>query len=303
MNNLAKFEDQITIDQVQGYDNDYLKMLLDYYADQNDIAIEHNLVSELMARYAALSRELDDKNRLLEMYNHHLEELVQKKVAEITRAQVATIHALVKAAEVRDNETGAHIERTSQYCRLLAEKIMLTPKYEHLDRMYPTNIEMAAPLHDIGKVGITDLILLKPGKLTEQEFEIMKTHTLIGYNTLKSVDEMYPGNDWIKIGMDIALNHHEKWDGSGYRSGLQGEEIPLAGRIMALSDVYDALRAKRVYKPPFSHEKAMGIMLEGRGTHFDPFLFDVVTEYQYEFKNIFEELTLKIEGVDALTPN
>jgi len=300
MNRLEHFEDKIPISHVFGYDNDYIKVLLDYYADQNDVVIEHNLVSELMSRYAILSKELDRKNEQLEVYNHQLEILVEKKVAELTKAQVATIHALVKAAEARDNETGAHIERTSQYCKLLAEKLLLTDKYKDLNPSFPGIIEMAAPLHDIGKVGITDLILLKPGKLTDDEFEVMKTHTQIGYDTLKAVDDRYPGNDWIHIGMDIALNHHEKWDGSGYPQGLKGEDIPLAARIMALSDVYDALRSKRVYKPPFPHDKTMSIMQEGSGKHFDPFLYTIVYEHQYEFRDIFEELTIRHEGLQAL---
>jgi len=268
-----------------------VKLSFDFFADQVDSRIQNALVTELMARYADVSKQLEEKNKILEKYNHHLEELVDEKVKEITASQVATIHALVKSAESRDDDTGAHIERTANYCRLIAEKLLASALYPDIvDESFVENIEMAAPLHDIGKVGIQDAILLKPGRLTNDEFDVMKTHVDIGYETLASVEARYPGNDFIKLGMEIAKYHQEKWDGSGYMTGLSFEDIPLSARIMALSDVYDALRSKRIYKEAFSHEKSIGIIAEGRGTHFDPVLVDVFLEHSLIFRDVFDRL-------------
>jgi len=148
---------------------------------------------------------------------------------------------------------------------------------------------LASPLHDIGKVGIPDHILLKPGKLTPEEFAVMKTHVIIGYETLASVNASYPGNGYLQMGMDIARFHHEKWDGSGYMDGLKGEDIPLSARILALCDVYDALRSRRVYKEPFSHEKSREIILNGKGRHFDPVLVEAFNEHHTAFGEIFNQ--------------
>ena len=228
----------------------------------------------------------------LKKYSEQLEELVQEKVDEISASQVATIHALVKSAEARDDDTGDHIERTSGYCRLLASELLEKGLYtDVVNEGFIENMAKASPLHDIGKVGIPDAILLKPAKLDHDEFEIMKTHVLIGYDTLASVEKMYPENEFLKFGMEIAKYHHEKWNGSGYMDGLRGEEIPLPARIMALSDVYDALRSKRVYKDGFSHEKAVEIIKEGRGAHFDPALTDVFLENHAAFAEIFDRLS------------
>ena len=227
----------------------------------------------------------------LERYSKHLEEMVADKVREISEAQIATIFALVKHAESRDDETGAHIERTASFCRLLAEKARTLPQYSsYITDEYIATIYRASPLHDIGKVGISDLILLKPGKLTPEEFAIMKTHVEIGYQTLKNIDKRYQNNAFIQMGLDITRYHHEKWDGSGYLFALEGEAIPLSARMMALADVYDALRSKRVYKPAFPHEKAMQIIREGRGKHFDPALVDLFAAAQDEFEELFDRL-------------
>jgi len=272
--------------------DDYLKELLDHYADQVDGEIQNTLVSELMVRYADVSKQLEEKNQALKKYSYHLEELVQEKVREISASQMATIHALVKSAESRDDDTGAHIERTSAFCRIIAEKLKKAKIYQNeMDEAYVEDVTKASPLHDIGKVGIKDAILLKPARLTNEEFEVMKTHVMIGYETLASIERMYPENIFIKTGIEIARYHHEKWDGSGYMSGLKGEEIPLSARIMALSDVYDALRSKRVYKDAFSHERACEIITQGRGSHFDPVLVDVFLEHHLLFKEIFDNLS------------
>ncbi len=227
----------------------------------------------------------------LERYSKQLEEMVSAKVREISEAQMATIFALVKLAESRDDETGAHIERTASFCRLLAEKARAKEPYRQaIDDDYVATIYRASPLHDIGKVGISDLILLKPGKLTPDEFAIMKTHVEIGYQTLLNVDKRYHNNAFLRMGLDITRYHHEKWNGSGYLAELKGEAIPLSARIMALVDVYDALRSKRVYKPAYSHEKTLEIILEGRGQHFDPGLVDIFMEHQHEFEELYEQL-------------
>ena len=225
----------------------------------------------------------------LQKYNNHLEELVNNKVQEISESQMATIFALVKLSESRDDDTGAHIERTSSLCRLIAERLRMLPHYAGIiNETYINNIYKASPLHDIGKVGIPDAILLKPGKLTPPEFEIMKTHTIIGFNTLSQVQTRYTQNSFLKIGMEIAKYHHEKWDGTGYPEGLSGEETPLSARIMALADVYDALRSKRVYKEAFSHEESCAIIEEGSGKHFDPLLIKFFQKNNKAFQEIHD---------------
>lgn len=212
-----------------------------------------------------------------------------KKDKEIVEAQMAMIFSLVKLAESRDDNTGAHIERVAEFCKLLAEKMRDIKKYEnYIHDDYIENIHEACPLHDIGKVGIPDSILLKPGRLTADEFEIMKQHTTIGASTLGEVKKKYPDNKFLELGISITLYHHEKWDGTGYPEGLSGTEIPLSARIMAIADVYDALRSKRVYKKANSHEESIEIIKEGRGTHFDPDIVDVFLENEAELNRIFE---------------
>ena len=225
----------------------------------------------------------------LEKYSKHLEKLVEEKAREISSSQLATIYALIKLSESRDDDTGAHIERTASFCRMLAQKARTVPEYADIvtDTFIDT-IYKASPLHDIGKVGIPDSILLKPEKLTDDEFAIMKTHVRIGYETLAKVAQQYDKNEFLKMGMDIAQYHHEKWDGTGYNEGLKGNDIPLAARIMALADVYDALRSKRVYKEAFSHEKSMEIIASNKGTHFDPVLVDLLILYNEEFKALYD---------------
>lgn len=278
----------------QNYSTEYLKLQLERFADQIDNQIQNKLMTEIMIKYSQLSKQFENKNKLLVKaenrllkYNIELEEIVNKKVAEISESQIATIYALVKLAESRDDDTGTHIERTSMLCKLMAQYLSILPEYkEIITADYIENIYKASPLHDIGKVGIPDSILLKPGKLTFEEFEIMKTHTTIGYKTLSEVKRKYKNNGFINTGMEIAKYHHEKWDGTGYPIGLSGHEIPVSARIMAIVDVYDALRSKRVYKEGFSHEKACEIINEGRGKHFDPVLVDVFLEHNERFRDL-----------------
>ncbi len=174
---------------------------------------------------------------------------------------------------------------------LIAKKLSLHTKYKGMiNDDFIDILQKASPLHDIGKVGVRDVILLKPGELTLDEFEEMKLHTSLGANTLKEVYQKYPGNYFIKIGIEIAESHHEKWDGSGYPEGLCGDDIPLSARIMALVDVYDALRSKRVYKEAYSNEKTLKIIEQGRGKHFDTLIVDVFLEFQQEFDKVYTAL-------------
>lgn len=201
------------------------------------------------------------------------------------------IFSLAKLAESRDNETGEHLERMREYSKLLAEALSHSEKYRNtVDADYIRTIYATSPLHDIGKVGIPDSILLKPGSLTDEEYEIMKSHTLIGYETLASAVENNPAAKFYRFARDIVLTHHERWDGGGYPHGISGEQIPLCGRIVAVADVYDALTTKRVYKSAFSHDKAKAIILEGRGTQFDPDVVDAFVAREQDFVAIRKRL-------------
>ncbi len=228
-------------------------------------------------------------------YNNYLEQLVDEKVKEISDSQLATIFAMVKLAESRDDETGMHIWRVREYCLALATTLRGKPGFE--DRVtdpFIRDLYNAAPLHDIGKVGIPDSILLKPGQHTPDEFEIMKTHTSIGVRTLHDVCERYPRNSFLSLGAQIAGSHHERWDGSGYPDGLEGDAIPMAGQIMAIADVYDALRTPRRYKPAFDHSVSLRTILDGDGrtrpSHFNSRILPVFEGLAHEFEAIYERL-------------
>lgn len=204
------------------------------------------------------------------------QELVRQR-EELHTIQDVAFYAMVSLAETRDNETGNHIRRTQTYIKLLAENLRNNPHYAlQLDDRTIDLLYKSAPLHDIGKIGISDTILLKQGKLTEDEFEIMKTHTTIGYEAIQKA-ELVTGKsiEFLRYAKDIAYAHHEHWDGRGYPLGLAGNDIPLAARLMAIADVYDALISRRVYKPAFTHRDAVQLIWEGRGTHFDPDIVDV----------------------------
>lgn len=228
----------------------------------------------------------------LEQYSKHLEAMVGEKVREISESQMATIFALVKLSESRDDDTGAHIERTASFCRLLASKAMHHSNYSgEINEKFLETIYKASPLHDIGKVGIPDSILLKPGKLTDEEFAQMKQHVIIGYRTIAEIQKEYKNNEFLRMGMEICRYHHEKWNGTGYPEGISGNDIPLSARIMAIADVYDALRSRRVYKEAFSHEKSREIIAGSKGTHFDPLLVDFFTKAEKEFEQLYFDLT------------
>ena len=213
------------------------------------------------------------------------------------------IFSLAKLAESRDAETGAHLERMREYCRLLTQLMSRTPKFRQIiDADYVGSIYLTCPLHDIGKVGIPDSILLKPGRLTSDEFEVMKRHTEMGGETLNAAAVNYPDHSYLKMARDIALTHHEKFDGTGYPLGLAGMEIPLCGRIVALADVYDALTSKRVYKAAFSHKKACSIIRCESGAHFDPDIARVFLDHAEEFNQIrtsFTAVAKQSQAVDT----
>ena len=231
-------------------------------------------------------REIQYK-KLIEEHNKNLEERVQSQVRQISETQMAAIFAMSKLAESRDPETGEHLERMREYCKFIAEQMSKLDKYANtIDNAFVENIYAASPLHDIGKVGIPDSVLIKPGKLTEDEWVIMRTHPVIGADTLRAVDEQHPGNQFINVGVAIAEAHHEKWDGSGYPYAMKGEEIPLEARILALGDVYDALTSQRCYKKAFSREKTNTIIQESIGSHFDPDVGEIYVENEEEFAKI-----------------
>jgi putative two-component system response regulator len=198
---------------------------------------------------------------------------------------------MASLAETRDNETGNHIIRTQHYVKLLARQLQNHPKFAHyLDETTIDLLFKSAPLHDIGKVGIPDSILLKPGKLDADEFEIMKTHTTLGKLAIESAEaRLGKSVPFLVCAKEIAFSHQEKWDGSGYPVGLTGEQIPISARLMAIADVYDALISRRVYKPPFTHETAMKIIEEGRGRHFDPDIVDAFAAIQLACKAIADQ--------------
>ena len=196
-----------------------------------------------------------------------------------------TFNSLLKASLLKDNDTGNHIERVNQFSQKITKALYNKPGYEEVDMDFVVNISYLAAMHDVGKIGTPDDILNKPGSLTDTEWDIMKQHTINGALILNS----YPN----KMASDIARSHHEKWDGSGYPYNLSGKYIPLSARIVAIADVYDALRMKRSYKEGFSHEKAFSIILEGKGKHFDPDLIDVAAEIEKDLDTLFTNLSDK----------
>lgn len=237
---------------------------------------------------AGLAKKETELRRVLSAYNLELEDEVARQVRIVKHANASTVFALSKLAESRDPETGDHLDRMRIYSRLLA--VTMAQHYECyadiIDDAFAENIYAASPLHDIGKVAIPDAVLLNPNRLTPDEFEIMKGHCELGANTLRTVIEEFPENALIQMGIEIALGHHEKWDGSGYPHGVSGADIPLSCRIVALADVYDALTSKRCYKDAFSHEMSRDIIVEGNGTHFDPDVVDVFLLCEPQFNAI-----------------
>jgi adenylate cyclase len=215
------------------------------------------------------------------------EQKVKERTKELLLTQETTIESIANLVEYRDPETGGHIQRTQHYVRLLAEQLKDHPRFrDYLDDVTIGLLYKSASLHDIGKVGVPDHILLKPGKLTELEWEEMKKHPIYGSLTLRASEKKLGENSFLRLSSEIAYTHQEKWDGSGYPQGLKGEEIPIAGRLMALADVYDALVSRRSYKKPVSHEEAVAIIREGKGKHFDPDVVEAFLAVEDEFLKI-----------------
>lgn len=220
--------------------------------------------------------------------NDYLEQEVARRTREVVAIQDVTILAMASMAETRDNETGNHIRRTQNYVKRLAEQLRHHPRFNHfLDDATISLLFKSAPLHDIGKVGIPDRILLKPGRLTPEEFEIMKTHTTLGRDAIAHAEAQLGADvEFLRLAKEIAYGHQEKWDGSGYPEGLAGDAIPISARLMAVADVYDALISRRVYKEGMSHEKAIQIIFDGSGNHFDPDIVAAFRECLDDFRTI-----------------
>ncbi len=226
----------------------------------------------------------NDEFGVMAWYTNRMINDLRSKIDEIKRTQEATIHSLASLAEIRDMETGLHIIRTKLYVKALAEHLSPHPDFsEALDLDTIDLLHRSAPLHDIGKVGIPDSVLLKPARLTPEEFEVMKRHPVLGGDSLREAEKMLGGSSFLSLAREIAYSHHEKWDGSGYPKGLKGDDIPLSGRLMALADVYDALVFKRVYKPAIPHAETKQIIINDRGKHFDPRLVDAFLEIEDQF--------------------
>ncbi len=228
----------------------------------------------------------------LESHNTDLERRVAEQVKATTGSQLATIFALAKLAEARDDDTGHHVERVQTFAQRLAEQMAgmglaaghLTPEF--IDTLYQT-----ASLHDLGKVAVRDAVLLKPGQLDAAEFAEMQEHCALGANTLAAVLERHPDNQFLRMGVDVARSHHERWDGGGYPDGLVGEAIPLAARIVAVADVYDALTSGRCYRDAFSHEQTCAMLHEGDGTHFDPDVLSAFRVLEDELQRTRQEMS------------
>jgi response regulator RpfG family c-di-GMP phosphodiesterase len=230
------------------------------------------------------------QNKVLDSVKKEQKSLEMKNI-QLEQTENVTIYALAYQAEMRDLETGYHLEKTAGYTAIIADELSKLPKYSsYLTQDYIIDLVKASPLHDIGKVGVPDSILKKPDKLTDEEFTIMKKHSEYGAEILRRAEEKLKFKNFLSLAIDLVEYHHEKWDGTGYPSGLKGEEIPLSARIMAIADVYDAIRSKRCYKKGYSHEITADIIKRERGFHFDPDVVDAFINTEDQFKKISMEL-------------
>lgn len=237
---------------------------------------------------ATVERALE-RGRLIrqnEDYRHNLERMVKAQTVEIRQTRDIALLTLARLAESRDVDTGRHLERMAEYSRLLAQSASREPGIGPITGEFVEHLYKSSPLHDIGKVGIPDSILLKPGPLGPDEMTVMRRHPEIGGDTLRDVIERYDGHRFLRMGMEIAYSHHEHWDGSGYPRGLAGPQIPLAARIVTLADAYDTITSRRPYKAAFDHDEAVRRIARDRGTHFDPVLVDVFLRCHRDFAEI-----------------
>ncbi|MBN2581279.1 MAG: response regulator [Pirellulales bacterium] len=274
-----------TQERIQGYDagaDDYVIKPFDHDELQAKIRIQFRLRQSLMNLWQANAR--------IQEFNISLEHLVEQRMEEIYATRDVAIFALAKLAESRDPETGEHINRMRHYSLILAQQLLRASPYAaRIDEQFPQDLYRSSPLHDIGKVGIPDAILLKPGKLTWEEFEVMKTHTTIGANALREATRHGQCGSFLEMAIDVARHHHERFDGTGYPDGLSEEEIPLCARIVSLADVFDAMTTRRVYKAACDPEVATRIIEESSGAHFDPVIVDAFRAQHDEFLRIWSE--------------
>jgi len=232
-------------------------------------------------------------NDQIAMHSVLLEQQVKERTSELQETKNVTVFSLAKLAECRDRETGKHLERIMNYSKIMAKELSTAEKFKNIiTEEYIEMIYTSSSLHDIGKVGIPDRILLKPGKLTEEEFEIMKTHTLIGGDALEAAEKKIKGESFLKLAKEIAYCHHEKSDGSGYPFGYKGDEIPVSARIMSLADVYDAMTSKRVYKNKISHEVTRNFIIANTENHFGPDLVQAFLNIENEFIKVKKILNI-----------
>ncbi len=248
--------------------------------------ISKPFVNETLLSRVRLHLEISD-------YRKNLEGLVEEKTKMVEELQDAISISIAELVGCRDGYTGEHIKRTCAYIKILAEQMLSTGLFpDEMNEKFVSDMLRSAALHDIGKVGIKDEILCKPGRFTDEEYQFMKEHSKLGGDTLQSAIDQTGSESFLYVARDMAFYHHEKWDGTGYFNGLIGEQIPLCARIMAVADVYDALTSKRPYKEPFPHDKAVQIITDGRGNHFDPSIVDVFLSCADEFEQCL--LTLSV---------
>jgi putative two-component system response regulator len=263
-------------DELRGFESG----AIDYITGNTPLAIQVARVKAQLARQAG--------GGVLSNVNQLLEQDIQRRTRQVKATEDVTIAALTAMAETRDTETGNHIRRTQHYVRALSRQLQQHPRFAAF--LTDSNIDMlfrSAPLHDIGKVGIPDRILLKPGRFDADEMAIMKTHTTLGRDMIEQAERLIGGKvDFLTMAKEIAYAHQEKWDGSGYPLGLIGDAIPISARLMALADVYDAIISRRVYKEGMPHATAVNIIVQGRGQHFDPDIVDAFMDLLDEFQDI-----------------
>jgi putative two-component system response regulator len=241
----------------------------------------------LLLKRIALHLLVESQKKKLQEYNNNLQQMVEQKTKTILSLQNAVLKTVANMVEHRDEITGGHVERTRDYLAILMEALIKNNLYNKETSSWDIDFFLqSSQLHDVGKIAIKDNILLKPGRLTDEEFTEMKKHTVFGVRIIEEIEKDSPESTFLKHAKILAGTHHEKWDGTGYPYGYAGDRIPLEGRLMAVADVYDALISVRPYKKPLSHDEAVKIIADGKGTHFDPTLIEVFLSIADKFAEI-----------------